>query len=118
VLAKIRIRARRRHAHRRRQHRQDVDVPLETAIFGGKVSLATPDGKKVALTIPAWTSSGQTLRLKGKGLPTAKKSGHGDLLAVLHIQLPMKNARRWKHCSKRPPRSERHRVCRAARKRA
>jgi DnaJ-class molecular chaperone len=66
---------------------QDVEVPLETAIFGGKVSLATPDGKKVALTIPAWTSSGQTLRLKGKGLPTAKKS-HGDLLAVLHIQLP------------------------------
>ena len=66
---------------------QDVDVPLETAIFGGKVSLATPDGKKVALTIPAWISSGQTLRLKGKGLPAPKK-GHGDLLAVLQIQLP------------------------------
>lgn len=66
---------------------QDVDVPLETAVFGGKVSLVTPNGKKVALTIPAWISSGQTLRLKGKGLPTAKK-GHGDLFAVLQIQLP------------------------------
>ena len=50
----------------------DVDVPLETAIFGGKLPLTTPDGKKVALTVPAWTSSGQTLRLKGKGLPGAK----------------------------------------------
>ncbi|QKV20627.1 DnaJ C-terminal domain-containing protein [Oricola thermophila] len=66
---------------------QDVDVPLETAVFGGKVPLATPDGKKVALSVPAWTSSGQTMRLKGKGLP-APKGGHGDLLAVLHIRLP------------------------------
>ncbi|TCD13454.1 DnaJ C-terminal domain-containing protein [Oricola cellulosilytica] len=65
----------------------DVDVPLETAIGGGKVSLALPDGKKVALTVPAWASSGQTLRLKGKGLPNAK-GGHGDLFAVLLIQLP------------------------------
>lgn len=65
----------------------ELDVPLETAIVGGKVTLATPDGKKVALTVPAWTSSGQTLRLKGKGIPRAD-GGHGDLLAVLQIQLP------------------------------
>lgn len=65
----------------------DVEVPLETAIVGGKVPLTMPDGKKIALTVPAWSSSGQTLRLKGKGLPRAKP-GHGDLLAVLQIQLP------------------------------
>jgi DnaJ-class molecular chaperone len=65
----------------------DVDVPLETAITGGKVSVSMPDGKKVALSVPAWTSSGQTLRLKGKGLPAAK-GARGDLLAVLQIQLP------------------------------
>lgn len=65
----------------------DVDVPLETAIVGGKVAVVMGDGKKVALTVPAWTSSGQTMRLKGKGLPRAG-GGHGDLLAVLQIQLP------------------------------
>lgn len=65
----------------------DVEIPLETAVFGGKVSLALPDGKKVALTVPAWTSGGQTMRLKGKGLPRAK-GGHGDALAVLQPQLP------------------------------
>jgi DnaJ-class molecular chaperone len=65
----------------------NVDVPLETAINGGKVSLKTPEGKKVALTVPAWTSSGQPMRLKGKGLP--KPSGErGDLFAVLQLQLP------------------------------
>jgi len=87
VLAKIRIKPGEGMRIDGANIYQDVDVPLETAIFGGKVSLATPDGKKVALTIPAWTSSGQTLRLKGKGLPTPKKQ-HGDLLAVLQIQLP------------------------------
>lgn len=87
VLAKIRIKPGEGMRIDGANIYQDVDVPLETAIFGGKISLATPDGKKVALTIPAWTSSGQTLRLKGKGLPTSKKA-HGDLLAVLQIQLP------------------------------
>jgi DnaJ-class molecular chaperone len=65
----------------------DVDVPLETAINGGKVQFVMPDGKKVALAVAAWTSSGQTLRLKGKGLPDAK-GGRGDLFAVLQIRLP------------------------------
>jgi DnaJ-class molecular chaperone len=87
ILAKVRIKAGEGMRIDGANIYADVEVPLETAVFGGKISLATPDGKKVALTIPAWTSSGQTLRLKGKGLPRAK-SGHGDLLAVLQIQLP------------------------------
>ncbi|MFZ2100289.1 MAG: DnaJ C-terminal domain-containing protein, partial [Oricola sp.] len=87
VLATIRIKAGEGMRIDRSNIYVDVDVPMETAIFGGKVSLTLPDGKKVALTVPEWTSSGQTLRLKGKGLPRAK-SGHGDLLAVLQVQLP------------------------------
>jgi DnaJ-class molecular chaperone len=38
------------------------------------------------LTIPPWTSSGRTFRLKGKGFPA--KGGHGDLLATIRIVLP------------------------------
>lgn len=68
----------------------DVDVPLETAVTGGKVTVETPDGKKIALTVPKWSSSGQTLRLKGRGLP-ASGGKRGDLLAVLQIQLPDEN---------------------------
>ncbi|WP_421853124.1 DnaJ C-terminal domain-containing protein [Oricola sp.] len=64
-----------------------VDVPLATAIAGGKVSLVTPEGKRIALTVPPWTSSGQPMRIKGKGLPK-QSGGRGDLFAVPEIQLP------------------------------
>ena len=47
----------------------------------------TPIG--VEITVPAWTSSGRTFRLKGKGFPA--KSGRGDLLATIRIVLPEKS---------------------------
>jgi len=66
--------------------RRDIDIPLKTAILGGKISVPTMDGKLV-LNIPAKTNSGQTFRLKGKGLPK-KGGGFGDLLVSSSIQLP------------------------------
>jgi DnaJ-class molecular chaperone len=43
----------------------------------------------VELTIPPWTSSGRTFRLRGKGFPS--KGSHGDLLATVRIALPDKS---------------------------
>ena len=65
----------------------DVDVPLETAIVGGKIPLTTPEGKRISLSLPPWTSSGQPMRIRGKGLPK-QSGGRGDLFAVPQIQLP------------------------------
>jgi DnaJ-class molecular chaperone len=49
------------------------------------VTVPTIDGN-VAVTVPAWTSSGKTLRLKGRGI---NKGGHrGDQLVRLEIELP------------------------------
>jgi len=62
-----------------------VEVPLEDAVLGGKVTVPTLDGE-VRLTVPPMSSSGKVMRLRGKGLPT--KTGHGDLLATLQIVLP------------------------------
>jgi len=45
--------------------------------------------RPVEITIPTWTSSGRTFRLKGKGFPA--KTGRGDLLATIRIVLPDKN---------------------------
>ena len=64
----------------------DVAVPLKTAVLGGKVEVETLTGR-ISLTIPAWSQSGKTFRLRGKGL-TTKAGGHGDLLAVTRIMLP------------------------------
>lgn len=63
----------------------DVPVPLAEAVLGGKVTVPTPAGP-VAMTLPANTSSGKMLRLKGRGV---HKGAHkGDLYARVMIVLP------------------------------
>ncbi|RIY03388.1 J domain-containing protein [Aureimonas flava] len=64
----------------------EQDVDLETAVLGGRVTIETLEGR-VATKIQPWTTSGRTLRLKGKGL-TRKDGGRGDILATLAIALP------------------------------
>ena len=67
-----------------------VDLPLSPweAALGATVEAATPDGA-VQLTIPKGSAAGRKLRLKGRGLPSAKRGGTaGDLYAVLSIALP------------------------------
>jgi DnaJ-class molecular chaperone len=60
-------------------------VPLYDAVLGGKVPVRTPEGT-VSMTIPAGSSSGKVLRLKGRGAYANGK--RGDLLAKLMIVLP------------------------------
>jgi DnaJ-class molecular chaperone len=67
--------------------RLDLPITLYEAALGAKVRVPTLD-KPVEITIPPWTSSGRTFRLKGKGFPA--KAGRGDLLATVRIALPEK----------------------------
>ncbi|HEX4408969.1 MAG TPA: DnaJ C-terminal domain-containing protein [Xanthobacteraceae bacterium] len=68
--------------------RLDLPITLYEAALGGKVRVPTLD-KPLELTIPPWTNSGRTFRLKGKGYPA--KTGRGDLLATVRIALPEKS---------------------------
>ncbi len=63
----------------------DQSIPLDLAIAGGRVTVPTIEGP-VAVTVPAWTSSGRTLRLKGRGIRRAGRQG--DQLVRLEIHLP------------------------------
>jgi DnaJ-class molecular chaperone len=65
--------------------RLELPVTLYEAVLGGKVRVPTLDGA-VQLAIPPGTSSGRTLRVKGKGLPS--KDSAGDLYATVRIVLP------------------------------
>lgn len=73
---------------RRLGKRLDVRVPitLAEAVVGGKVDVPTPHGT-ITLTVPAGTSSGAKLRLKGQGVKPTKGTP-GDLFAELQIVLP------------------------------
>jgi DnaJ-class molecular chaperone len=66
--------------------RLDLPVTLAEAVLGGPVRVPTVDGP-VMLHVPAGTSSGQTLRLKGKGF-TGKSGVRGDQLVTIEIVIP------------------------------
>ena len=70
--------------------RLDLPVTLTEAVLGAQVKAPTVD-KAVMLTIPAGTTSGRTLRLKGKGFHR-KGGGRGDQLVTLVIDLPKDDA--------------------------
>lgn len=86
ALINLKIRQHKRYQVQGADLRTDADVPLETALKGGKIAVDTMDGR-LSLGIPAWTDSGKIFRLKGKGLPK-KKGGFGDLLVRTIIKLP------------------------------
>ncbi|MCA3720608.1 J domain-containing protein [Phenylobacterium sp.] len=64
----------------------DLPVSIPDAVLGGRIQAPTPDGP-VSLTIPRGASSGQSLRLKGKGLADGR-GGRGDLIARVQLMLP------------------------------
>ena len=66
----------------------DLPVSIPDAVLGGKVEARTPDGA-VTLTVPKGANSGQSLRLKGKGLSDSRGK-RGDLLARIVLMLPDK----------------------------
>ena len=66
--------------------RLDLPVTLTEAVLGAKARAVTADGT-VVLTIPAGSTSGRTLRLKGRGF-TRKDGTRGDQLVRLMIDIP------------------------------
>ncbi len=64
-----------------------IDIPLKTALFGGKVSVETIE-KEVTLKVPENTQNGRKFRLKGKGVPNRKTAMRGDLYLKANIVLP------------------------------
>ncbi|GAA7921062.1 DnaJ family protein [Helicobacter pylori] len=66
---------------------QIFDLPLKTALFGGKIEIATWH-KTLTLTIPPNTKAMQKFRIKDKGIKNRKTSHVGDLYLQAHLILP------------------------------
>ncbi len=86
--------------------RLDLPVRLAEAVLGAKVRVPTPDGA-VMLGVPAGSTSGRTLRLRGRGFTRADGT-RGDLLATLQVDLPPDDAElrafaeRWSDTARNP----------------
>ena len=57
-----------------------------------EVSVPLVTGGSVKLKVPAGTHSGQTFRIKGRGIEHAKRK-QGDLLVTVEIEIPRKLSR-------------------------
>ena len=65
--------------------RLKVPVAFDEAVLGTTIEVPTLDGT-VKIGVPAGSSSGRVLRLRGRGVKTAKQTG--DLLVELVIDVP------------------------------
>jgi len=70
--------------------RLDLPVSLDEAVNGAKVKVPTVEGP-VMLSVAPGSSSGKTLRLKGRGF-TRKDGTRGDQLVTLEVSLPEADA--------------------------
>ncbi|WP_441755472.1 DnaJ C-terminal domain-containing protein [Helicobacter pylori] len=66
---------------------QIFDLPLKTALFGGKIEIATWH-KTLTLIIPPNTKAMQKFRIKDKGIKNRKTSHVGDLYLQARLILP------------------------------
>jgi len=73
-----------------------VPVSATEAALGAKIEVPTIDGRAL-LKIPPGTQSGQKLRLREKGVPSATKEGaRGDEIVEITITVPMPRDERTK----------------------
>lgn len=86
ALVRIRLRKHPRYRVEGRDLHVDLPVSLKDAVLGAKLAVETPTGR-VAINVPAWSSSDKVLRLKGRGLPE-KTGGHGNFYVHLRVMLP------------------------------
>lgn len=66
-----------------------LNVRLTDALLGSKYTVRTLDGD-ISVKIPEGISSGEILRVKGKGIPYEGEKNRGDLLIKVSVELPKK----------------------------
>lgn len=86
----------------------ELPITFDEAVLGGKVEVPTISGR-VSVTVPPGSNTGQTLRLKGRGVKS--KAGTGDQLVKLNVVLPERMdeelksfAERWRESHRYDPR--------------
>lgn len=87
ALIEVRVKPDRSFRRRDRDILVELPIAIHEAVLGGKVPVDTIHGP-VSLNIPAGSDSGDTLRLKGKGLAARGKLKAGDQLVTLQVKMP------------------------------
>ena len=68
-----------------------LPVSFTQAVLGAEISFVSLDGKTITFAVPAGTSSGKLLKIRGKGVPyTGNPDKAGDLYVKIMVQIPSK----------------------------
>ena len=67
-----------------------LPLPYEELVLGVTITLPHVDGTDLKIVIPKMTNSGETIEIRGKGLPRLRGSGRGDVVVLVKLQLPEK----------------------------
>jgi molecular chaperone DnaJ len=76
-----------------------VPVTVAEATLGAKVEVPTIDGRSL-VRIPPGTNSGKTLRLKEKGVPSARNGSRGDQYVEIQVVVPQPTDERVRNIMK------------------
>lgn len=67
----------------------ELRLNVAQAALGDEIEVPTVDSSE-RLRIPAGTQTGQTFRLRGKGVPFLRQNGRGDQVVVVRVVVPTK----------------------------
>ena len=73
----------------------EMPISFATAALGGELEIPTLDGH-ATIKIPPETQTGQTFRLRNKGIRPVRGSVHGDLYCHVAVETPVKLTSRQK----------------------
>jgi len=76
-----------------------VPVTVSEATLGAKVEVPTIDGRAL-MRIPPGTDSGRTLRLREKGVPSARNGTRGDQYVEIQVVVPQRTDERVRNIMK------------------
>ncbi|MCK6629373.1 MAG: molecular chaperone DnaJ [Anaerolineae bacterium] len=78
----------------------ELGINITQAALGDEVEVPTLDGKEM-MTIPAGTQTGDTIRLRGKGVPRLRRDGsnmgRGDQIVTLQVRTPTNLTKEQRH---------------------
>lgn len=67
----------------------EIPISIVTAALGGEVEVPSLDGR-LQVAVPRGTQTGKTFRLRGKGMPSVRGHGVGDLLCRVVVETPVR----------------------------
>jgi molecular chaperone DnaJ len=73
----------------------NLDINIAQAVLGADVEVPTVNGKET-LKIPAGTQPGKIFTLKARGVPHIRKSGRGDQLVIVNVEIPTRLSKEQK----------------------